>query len=269
VRSWCLHVGRDLGKSHQMSGELMPGLSRWQGGIDSEVRFTRSPRPLADTALRLCWRWECAPWTDICVDERRPRLLQYAQRESGRRGDSWSVTPRPLRCHSNKSQNTVAARSGNSGVSNTIHDDDTDSGSSLLCALDPRPRRPRAEFHRKLPTAEPRGHNHDCDRNDTTQDTPHLLKMSWFTSWFSSSRNDKLSRGGALSSTSEAFSLPVSSPTTATHPDAFNSDSLVMNEPDSAGGPLRYSYPPGRSNPYGYFPPGYALVFTYSLGRLP
>ena len=80
-------------------------------------------------------------------------------------------------------------------------------------------------------------------------------------SLFSSSRNDKLSRGGALSSTSEAFSLPVSSPITATHPDAFNSDSFVLSEPDSASasGPATYSYPPGRDGPYGYVAAGYAL----------
>lgn len=84
--------------------------------------------------------------------------------------------------------------------------------------------------------------------------------MSWLVSWFSPSRNDKLSRGGALSSTSEAFSLPVSSPITATHPDAFNSDTLVLNEPDSATGPAMYSYPPGRSGPYGYVSARYALV---------
>ena len=87
-----------------------------------------------------------------------------------------------------------------------------------------------------------------------------LVKMSWLTSWFSSSRNDKLSRGGALSSTSEAFSLPVSSPVTATHPDAFNTDSLAINEPDSAN---RYSYPPGRNGPYGYVSTGYALILAY------
>ena len=87
--------------------------------------------------------------------------------------------------------------------------------------------------------------------------------MSWFTSLFSSSRNEKLSRGGALSSTSEAFSLPVSSPITATHPDAFNSDSLVMNEPDSASGPVTYSYPPGSNGPYSYVSAGCVLILIH------
>ena len=76
--------------------------------------------------------------------------------------------------------------------------------------------------------------------------------MGWLLSIFSPSRSDKSSRGGALSSTSEAFALPVSSPITATHPDAFNSDGLVLNEPDSATGPATYSYPPGRDGLYGY-----------------
>lgn len=87
--------------------------------------------------------------------------------------------------------------------------------------------------------------------------------MSWLTSWFSSSRNDKLSRGGALSSTNEAFSLPVSSPITATHPDAFNSDSLVLNEPDSAHGPTTYSYPPGSNGLYSYVSAGCVLILIH------
>ncbi|KAI0780735.1 hypothetical protein BD413DRAFT_666812 [Trametes elegans] len=71
--------------------------------------------------------------------------------------------------------------------------------------------------------------------------------MSWLTSLFSS-KNPRTSTRTAMTSTHEAFSLPTSSPSQSTHPDAFNPDTLVTAgfTPSSS-----YSYPP--SSPSGQY----------------
>lgn len=175
------------------------------------------------------------------------------------------VTSRPLRCHSDSCTNTTAVRSG-IVVSPTPPPATTPTPHPLFCTAFSTPDTADAQQdstvnyqqpnHATQPRLRPKHHH-------SRYHSP-FFEMSWFTSWFSSSRNDKLSRGGALSSTSEAFSLPVSSPITATHPDAFNSDSLVMNDPDSANGPTTYSYPPGRNGPYSYVSAGYVLILIHT-----
>ncbi|KAG6810294.1 hypothetical protein H0H92_012518 [Tricholoma furcatifolium] len=63
--------------------------------------------------------------------------------------------------------------------------------------------------------------------------------MGWLSSFFSSTK------GQALSSTHDAFSLPTSSPTIHQHPDAFNPETLQTPDPSS------YTYPP---QVYAYVP---------------
>jgi cell wall assembly regulator SMI1 len=138
------------------------------------------------------------------------------------------------------------------GVLNAIPNDDTDSLSFSLCGLFdlPTPLTPGG-VPPQIINSRAAQNDHDYDQDTAAHDTTHRSQR--LASRFSSSRNNKFSRGGALSSTSEAFSLPVSSPVTATHPDAFNTDSLAMNEPNFTGGSMIYSYPPGRNGPYGCF----------------
>ncbi|KAH9951885.1 hypothetical protein B0H21DRAFT_782534 [Amylocystis lapponica] len=74
--------------------------------------------------------------------------------------------------------------------------------------------------------------------------------MSWFAGLFSSSKGTLNSRK-AMSSTHEAFSLPTSSPRTASHPDAFNPETL--NTPNTVAS--SYSYPPqSAGGAYDYVP---------------
>ena len=104
-----------------------------------------------------------------------PCLPQRMPRESGYMGGPVVGHATSSRCHSNKSQNTVVARSGNSGAFNTILNDDTDSVSSLLRGLldSPTLPTPTGVPPQIINNGAPR-HNHDCDQNTTTQDTLHL-----------------------------------------------------------------------------------------------
>ncbi|EGN96207.1 hypothetical protein SERLA73DRAFT_170616 [Serpula lacrymans var. lacrymans S7.3] len=78
--------------------------------------------------------------------------------------------------------------------------------------------------------------------------------MNWLASLFSTGNNVSSRRGQAMSTTHEAFSLPTSSPGFATHPDAFNPDSLQTPDTESAMSPS-YTYPPQSPiSAYGYVP---------------
>ncbi|CAA7265352.1 unnamed protein product [Cyclocybe aegerita] len=79
--------------------------------------------------------------------------------------------------------------------------------------------------------------------------------MGWLSSLFSLDKTPQRPRTGQVfSSTHEAFSLPTSSPVFASHPDAFNPDTLNTPDPESARSPATYTYPPQGPGAYGYIP---------------
>ena len=83
--------------------------------------------------------------------------------------------------------------------------------------------------------------------------------MSWLVNLFSN-KNSRTTNRRAMTSTHEAFSLPTSSPSHPTHPDAFNGEAIAAAQytPTTA-----YSYPPtSPSGPYYDVPNSYVSIMS-------
>ncbi|KAH8116913.1 hypothetical protein DFH11DRAFT_1578152 [Phellopilus nigrolimitatus] len=79
--------------------------------------------------------------------------------------------------------------------------------------------------------------------------------MGWFSDMFSSSSSNSNARRKTTLSTHDAFSLPTSSPITASHPGSFARSGFDTPDIDTAASPT-YAYPPPMSSPttYDYVP---------------
>lgn len=91
--------------------------------------------------------------------------------------------------------------------------------------------------------------------------------MGWFSNLFSPAASNVNARKKMAMSTHDAFSLPTSSPITASHPDAFARSGANTPEIESQLNPS-YSYPPPMNSPttYDYVPRvKYVHLFTFSL----